>query len=344
MTSPPPLFSFDRLRPPLPLSFVLLRPASASAFSIVCLPPPPLLFRLSTFLLLLLLGSSPQLSAISYPEVLDPEQAVKGLSGLWPSSTEGKLLFDPVISFMGQTNEGSSVDSSQKAESSEHPPKVDKSSGESESPQKLSTVEAKEGVKTETSQHSSTEQMADKEETEVVKEETDDKHAATVEETETVVAEPEKSESESSSLPVEPFEPTVKNDGPSESVGSQDDNKISVVGPSVNPETMQGKSRAVEVDQVEEGHTVLPREAHDVDVDEQKTQVEQKDGHMTQAGEIVETVAMVEAETPTDSQPGDNLLLLDIATREENRTTWKMCKKGELTHTTKNKLMKLRSN
>ncbi|KAI5314661.1 hypothetical protein L3X38_043837 [Prunus dulcis] len=194
-------------------------------------------------------------------------------SGLWPSSTEGKLLFDPVISFMGQTIEGSSVDSSQKAESSEHPPKVDKSSGESESPQKLSTVEAKEGVKTETSQHSSTEQMADKEETEVVKEETDDKHAATVEEIETVVAEPEKSESESSSLPVEPFEPTVKNDGPSESVGSQDDNKISVVGPSVNPETMQ-------------------------------TQVEQKDGHMTQAGEIVETVAMVEAETPTDSQPG----------------------------------------
>ncbi|VVA40984.1 PREDICTED: TMV resistance [Prunus dulcis] len=225
-------------------------------------------------------------------------------SGLWPSSTEGKLLFDPVISFMGQTNEGSSVDSSQKAESSEHPPKVDKSSGESESPQKLSTVEAKEGVKTETLQHSSTEQMADKEETEVVKEETDDKHVATVEETETVVAEPEKSESESSSLPVEPFEPTVKNDGPSEYVGSQDDNKISVVGPSVNPETMQGKSRAVEVDQVEEGHTVLPREAHDVDVDEQKTQVEQKDGHMTQAGEIVETVAMVEAESPTDSQPG----------------------------------------
>ncbi|BBG93350.1 golgin candidate 5 [Prunus dulcis] len=117
--------------------------------------------------------------------------------GLWPSSTERKLLFDPVISFMGQTNEGSSVDSSQKAESSEHPPKVDKSSGESESPQKLSTVEAKEGVKTETLQHSSTEQMADKEETEVVKEETDDKHAATVEETETVVAEHEKSESES---------------------------------------------------------------------------------------------------------------------------------------------------
>ncbi|XP_034225951.1 chaperonin CPN60, mitochondrial-like isoform X6 [Prunus dulcis] len=29
---------------------------------------------------------------------------------------------------------------------------------------------------------------------------------------------------------------------------------------------------------------------------------------------------------------------------EENRTSWKMCKKGELTHTTKNKLMKLRSN
>ncbi|KAI5351129.1 hypothetical protein L3X38_004020 [Prunus dulcis] len=100
-------------------------------------------------------------SALGFEE---KEKAESGneASGLWPSSTEWKLLFDPVISFMGQTNEGSSVDSSQKAESSEHPPK-----------------------------------MADKEETEVVKEETDDKHAATVEETETVVAEPEKSESES---------------------------------------------------------------------------------------------------------------------------------------------------
>ncbi|PQP93384.1 golgin candidate 5 [Prunus yedoensis var. nudiflora] len=261
-------------------------------------------------------------SALGFEE---KEKAESGneASGLWPSSTERKLLFDPVMSFMGQTNEGSSVDSSQKAESSEHPPKADKSSGEHESPQKPSTVEAKEGVKTETLQHSSTEQTADKEETEVVKEETDDKHVATVEETKTVVAEPEKSESESSSLPVEPFESTVKNDGPSESVGSQDDNKISVVGPSVNPETLQGKSGAVEVDQVEEGHTVLPLEARDVDVhetvDEQKTQVEHKDGHMTQAGEIVETIAMVEGETPTDSQPGGltELSSLHSVTTEE---------------------------
>ncbi|BBN69632.1 golgin candidate 5, partial [Prunus dulcis] len=37
-----------------------------------------------------------------------------------------------------------SFSEAKKAESSEHPPKVDKSSGESESPQKLSTVEAKE--------------------------------------------------------------------------------------------------------------------------------------------------------------------------------------------------------
>ncbi|CAL2257665.1 unnamed protein product [Prunus armeniaca] len=62
-------FSFDRLRPTLPPSFVLLRPY----------------LRLCSFdclrLFLLLLGFSPRLSAISYPEVLDPEQAVKELSG-----------------------------------------------------------------------------------------------------------------------------------------------------------------------------------------------------------------------------------------------------------------------
>ncbi|XP_021832495.1 uncharacterized protein LOC110772366 isoform X2 [Prunus avium] len=37
-------------------------------------------------------------------------------------------------------------------------------------------------------------------------------------------------------------------------------------------------------------------------------------------------------------------VVADIATGEGNRTTWKMCKKAELTHTPKNKLMKFISN
>ncbi|PQM38787.1 hypothetical protein Pyn_21195 [Prunus yedoensis var. nudiflora] len=61
--------------PPLPLSFVLLCPCFLLC-SFDCLH---LFFFL--LLLLLLLGSSPRLSVISYPEVLDLEQVVKGLSG-----------------------------------------------------------------------------------------------------------------------------------------------------------------------------------------------------------------------------------------------------------------------
>nr|XP_028964199.1 golgin candidate 5-like [Malus domestica] len=240
-------------------------------------------------------------SALGFEE---REKAESGheASGLWPSSSER------IMSFMGQQNEESNVESSEKAESSDSPPKVDKSPGETESLQLTSTVEDKEGVKAETLQQSTTEQMAAKEENEVVKEEKDDNPAAVVGETKTVIAESEKSESESPSVLVEQPESTVKNAGPSDSVYSQEDNKISVAGPPENSESLQEKSGFLAVDQVEEGSTALLGEEHYIvdmheNLDEHKPQVE-KDGHMTQVEENVDMISPVKAEPSTDSQPG----------------------------------------
>ncbi|TQD76275.1 hypothetical protein C1H46_038193 [Malus baccata] len=234
----------------------------------------------------------------------DREKAESGneASGLWPSSTER------IMSFMGQQDEESNVESSEKARSSEFPPKVDKSPGETESLQITSTVEEKEGAKAETLQQSTTEQMAAKEENEVVKEEKDDNPATVVGETKTVIAESEKSESESSSVPVEQPESTVKNAGPSDSVDSQEHNTISMAGPSENSESSQEKSGSVDADQVEEASTALLGGAHGIvdvheNLDEHRPQVE-KDGHMTQVEENVDMISPVEAESSTDSQPG----------------------------------------
>ncbi|KAM2654212.1 hypothetical protein EV2_025745 [Malus domestica] len=234
----------------------------------------------------------------------DREKAESGneASGLWPSSTER------IMSFMGQQDEESNVESSEKARSSEFPPKVDKSPGETESLQITSMVEEKEGAKAETLQQSTTEQMAAKEENEVVKEEKDDNPATVVGETKTVIAESEKSESESSSVPVEQPESTVKNAGPSDSVDSQEHNTISMVGPSENSESSQEKSGSVDADQVEEASTALLGGAHGIvdvheNLDEHRPQVE-KDGHMTQVEENVDMISPVEAESSTDSQPG----------------------------------------
>ncbi|XP_062008397.1 golgin candidate 5 [Rosa rugosa] len=282
-------------------------------------------------------------------------------SGLWPSSTERKALFDPVMSFMGQKNEDDTVESSQKAESSEAPPKVEKSPAELESspkveissvepksppkvekssvepeslpkvekssvepesspkvekssvepepPQCSSAVDEKDGV-SETLPHSATEQTAAKEENDVAKEKKDENHAETAEETKTLSSEPERSESQSPSVPVEATEPTMSASS-SDFVGSQEeDNKISVGGPSELSESAQGMSGAVNVGEVEVGSTALHSESHDhADVhenaDAQKAHKENDNEIVTQAGDIAEVVSMVEPEESTESLPRD---------------------------------------
>ncbi|KAL6137615.1 hypothetical protein ACLB2K_062905 [Fragaria x ananassa] len=85
-------------------------------------------------------------SALGFEEKEKLEPANEA-SGLWPSSA------DRIMSFMGQKNEDDSVESSQRAESSESPPKIDKSSAEPESSTKveIASVEPKSPPKVESS-------------------------------------------------------------------------------------------------------------------------------------------------------------------------------------------------
>lgn len=229
-------------------------------------------------------------------------------SGLWPSGTDRKALFDPVMALMGHKSEESTGESSPKAESSEHPPAVEEPSGKPESPQHKSGVEEKEENEhgNDRSLHSASEQATTEEENEVPEVDKDAERPGMAEGTDNVISNPDQAESDSLPMPVILPEPTSQDGETLESVGNLQENLE--VGPSENSELVQAKSGAIEVDQVDSS-TILTHEASNVvdmseSMDEQKTQVESTDKHMLQAEENTETVVPVQAEASIDSHAG----------------------------------------
>ncbi|KAK2654796.1 hypothetical protein Ddye_014652 [Dipteronia dyeriana] len=217
-------------------------------------------------------------SALGFEE--KPESSSEA-SGLWPSSTDRKALFDPVMAFMGQKSEESDTESLEKPESLPDAPR-DEEKGQ---------------VETERSLQSATEQNAAKEEKESLKteEDEDDKH-------------PETGESESQLMPVEPPESTIQNVEASDSIDKQ--KEISDVRPSEDRELVEAELEPVEVDQVE---IVPPDESRNVvDTHEscgQEKKEESKDQEKAQAEEIAEKIqaeilSIIQAEVGTE--PADS--------------------------------------
>ncbi|KAK1574827.1 hypothetical protein Q3G72_000258 [Acer saccharum] len=217
-------------------------------------------------------------SALGFEE--KPESSSEA-SGLWPSSTDRKALFDPVMAFMGQKSEEGDTESLEKPESLPDSPK-DEEKGE---------------VETERSLQSATEQNAAKEEKESLKTEADedDKH-------------PETAESESQMMPVEPPESTIQNVEASDSIDKQ--KEISDVRLSEDRELVEAESEPVEVDQVE---IVPPDESHNVvdmhEISGQEKTEESKDEEKAQAEEIAEKIqaeilSIIQAEVGTE--PADS--------------------------------------
>ena len=229
-------------------------------------------------------------------------------SGLWPSGTDRKALFDPVMALMGHKSEESTGESSPKTESSEHPPVVEEPSEKPESPQHKSEVEEKEENEhgNDRSLHSASEQATTEEENEVPEVDKDAEHPGMAEGTDNVISNPDQAESDSLPMPAIQPEPTSQDGETLESVGNLQENLE--VGPSENSELVQAKSGAIEVDQVDSS-TILTHEASNVvdmseSMDEQKTQIESTDKHMLQAEEDTETVVPVQAEASIDSHAG----------------------------------------
>ncbi|XP_048233916.1 golgin candidate 5 [Ricinus communis] len=197
-------------------------------------------------------------------------------SGLWP-----------VMSFMGQKGDDRNTESS----------------GKTESPQKLCTVEEYETHKF------ATEESAAGEEKQVLKNEKEDEQLRIAEEKDVVVSDPIKPASdvlESVTVPVETPETVVHDVKTLDSVDSLQERKISEDGPAENSDTVESKSGDVRVDQVDDdsimqNHSFRVVDSHE-STDEQKTPSE---GTVDESSPVqAETSKIARVESLTDNQAG----------------------------------------
>ncbi|XP_024022475.1 golgin candidate 5 [Morus notabilis] len=241
-------------------------------------------------------------SALGYDEKEKADSSGNEASGLWSSSTDRKALFNPVMAFMGHRSTESDAESSQKPESVGSP-EVEKPSGEQESPQHPSMSEEKEGVHTDKPPMAALEEAGVKEEREVVTAETSDEHQEMVDGINAVMSDPEKVETVSSLVPAEPPEAAVQNFELSDSVENQEREEMLGVEALRKLESVQEKSGAPKVDQVE-GTDVVPKETDNFtnvheNMHEQKDEVESTDEQKTQVESTEEQKTQVES---TDEQ------------------------------------------
>ncbi|KAJ6932608.1 golgin candidate 5-like [Populus alba x Populus x berolinensis] len=188
-------------------------------------------------------------------------------SGLWP-----------VMSFMGNKSEDSTVESS----------------GETVSPHKLSIVEEKE------SPNSDNQQTTSAEENQMLERKKDDEHPEIVEKkdiiSDTGKAELE-SEIQSETKAVEPPEPVVHDIKVPESVDDVQGKEISEEGCAENLDTLEVRSEAPRVDEIE-APSILHDESHNVSHTPDST-----DEQETQAEETVEQSSTIQAEASNEPQP-----------------------------------------
>ncbi|KAL3610640.1 hypothetical protein D5086_001660 [Populus alba] len=199
------------------------------------------------------------------------------------TSTEASGLW-PVMSFMGQKSEDNTVESSEKTVS----------------PRKSSTVEEKE------SQNSDTEQTTALEENQMLERKKDGKHLEIAEKKDGVISDSGKAELESKlqSEPkaVEPPEPDVNDVKIPDSADELQGKEISEVGPAENSDTLEIKSEAPRVDEVEAA-SILHNESHNVfhdgSIDERETQAEET---------VEQSSIQAEASSDTQAEASDDVL------------------------------------
>ncbi|KAI9397551.1 hypothetical protein POPTR_003G052100v4 [Populus trichocarpa] len=194
------------------------------------------------------------------------------------STTEASGLW-PVMSFMGNKSEDS----------------TDESSGKTVSPQKLSTVEEKE------SQNSDTQQTTSAEENQVLERKKDAEHPEIAEKKDDVISDTGKAELESEiqseTKAVEPPEPVVHDVKVPESVDDVQGKEISEEGCAENLDTLEVRSEASRVDEVE-APSILHDESHNVSHTPDST-----DEQEAQAEETVERSSTIQAEVSNEPQP-----------------------------------------
>lgn len=202
-------------------------------------------------------------------------------SGLWPSTTDTKTLFEPVMAFMGQKGGESALESTEKSESMKPP-----SSVEDKKVAETNTATEQPRPDDEGNEESSLVLMDVAEETSVAIPE--EANTVTADPTKSESADPETSESadhgksESDSSPpirVEVSESNIEHVEDPDSLNDLKQKDTSGMGPSKHLETMEAKPGTDEADQVGVIAFVSP-ESHDLmnmheTISEQKAQEEE---------------------------------------------------------------------
>ncbi|KAG5537712.1 hypothetical protein RHGRI_024984 [Rhododendron griersonianum] len=241
-------------------------------------------------------------TALGYEE--KSESSTSEASGLWPSTTDTKTLFEPVMAFMGQKGGESALESTEKSESMKPP-----SSVEDKKVAETNTATEQPRPDDEGNEESSLVLMDAAEETSVtIPEET---NAITADPTKSESADPEtsesadhgKSESDSSPpIPVEVSESDMEHVEDPDSLNDLNQKGTSGMGPSKHSETMEAKPGTDEADQVGVIAFVSP-ESHDL-MNMHETISERK----AQEEENVENLSPVRAEDASrSSQEGIGL-------------------------------------
>ncbi|XP_019425040.1 PREDICTED: golgin candidate 5-like isoform X2 [Lupinus angustifolius] len=272
------------------------------------------------------------------------EDGESSTAGSWPLPRDPKALFNPVMAFMGNNDEESAEETSEKLESSQQESGIEKSLEKPDSPDHIPVAERKgdsetdntssvttadhvpvferkQDFETDNTAQSTTEESTVSEENEVVKVEADPEKTVSADETGTKNLDHGKAEDHLPEMPVELSESNIQKAKSLDSVVTHPENETAEVETS-SPLSMQSKPVDITEDQVERS-TSDPAESHAIsDVQETfqvETDEESKDKERMQSQESIERVSSIQPKTSGESEKkneADTSVLHSTATEE----------------------------
>ncbi|KAK7261807.1 hypothetical protein RIF29_28127 [Crotalaria pallida] len=245
-------------------------------------------------------------------------------SGSWPISTDTKTLFNPVMAFMGNKNEETSDETSEKVETSHEESETEKSPKKPESLDHIPVAEGKEGLEADNIVHAETEETTVQEEDKVLKVEEENEHTESVDGTTAESLDHGKQENPLSEMPVELPESPIQKFENSDSVDSPQEKEVADVGTSESSVLMRATPSNV-MDELVEGSTSEPSESHGISDVHDNLQVITKEESIeeekVEAEESAERFSSVQSEASGDSEKRDDTndsVLGSVAIEETN--------------------------
>ncbi|XP_020226219.1 golgin candidate 5 [Cajanus cajan] len=245
-------------------------------------------------------------------------------AGSWPTPAERKTLFNPVMAFMGNKNEETTEEMSEKDESSQHDSESEKLAEKSESLDHAPVAEGNKALETDNEVHMEAEQTTAQDENKVLKEEEDGEHTVSADGTIAQNLDHGKEEHHLLEMPVELPESPVEKIESSDSVDHPQEKEIAEEGVSGSPVSMDLLPSNLSENLVE-GVTSESGESHGISDGHENSQVEtegeSKKEERMQAEGSVKSISSVQPEASDDTEKRDDVntyILHSVASEETN--------------------------